>query len=454
MQKLRIAFLAALLASTATFAGSIEVLNEANEPIRQSAPSISLQGVFDFSAMTRWQKKLKNKNLSANNKSVAFNSSANITAKLQASTDQMTYGAKVILLTTANPKKTPGYNGSHLFIEADNFGKIELGSPFDVSTNMQIWTDSLGVTDGSSWYSILDTNPNDAYGFDINPGILYLSDFTSKNLNAVNRETSRKINYYTPVMNGFQFGVSYIPDTTNGGADKKDESNSYADREIRWIDGNGNTKKYSVRYGAKNAFALGASYEAEIAEATSLKIAVTGEFGKALQEAFIKESKQGNPSYQIDPAAAPSATATTYEAALAGDSRIKDLRSYSIGAKLVRGNLSYLVSYGNLGKSFTSKAVDGNNRSTDFYTAGIAYKQGRYGVSLIYTGGNNKKNKFNSIALGGQYTIAPGLIIYSEVACASGKGYGKVPNAATGTFDTTREKFSGTSSLLGFKSKL
>ena len=454
MQKLRIAFLTALLASTATFADNTEILNEINEPITKSAPSISLEGLFDFSTVTRAQKKLKDKNLSANNKSVAFNSSANITAKLEASTDQLKYGAKVILLTTANPKKTPGYNGSHLFVEADNFGRIELGSPFDVSTNMQLWNDSLGVTDGVSWSSILDINPNTAYGFDINTGILYLSDFTSKNLNAVSRETSRKINYYTPVMNGFQFAISYIPDTTNGGADKKDESNSYADREIKWIDTDNSVKKYSVRYGAKNAFALGASYETEISEATSFKIALTGEFGKALQEAFIKESKQGKSGYKIDPTAAPGADANTYEAALAGDSRIKDLRSYSIGAKLVRGNLSYLASYGNLCKSFTSKAFDQDNRSTDFYSAGIAYKQGPFGVSLIYTGGNNKRNKFNSIALGGKYTMAPGLITYGEVAYASAKGYGKIANIPNGTFDTSREKFSGTSFILGMKVKV
>jgi hypothetical protein len=445
MKKLTIAFMASVLSSSVAF----------------STPNIKLEGLFDFNTAMRSQSKSERKGLSAHNSSVVFNTSANVTAKIEDKSDDLTYGTKIVMITTTAPKKSPGYNGSHIYVENENFGKIEVGAPFDVLTTMSITGNSESVaTGGDSWNGILNDNPQDLYGVEYNGGDFYLSNFTSKNMSAVDREPSRKANYYTPKMEGFQFGVTWIPDSTNGGADKKTESSSYSDREVSYIAADQSIKKYNIRRGAKNAFALGATYEAEIAEATSIKFSLTGEFGKALQEAFIKSgNKYDRDEYVID----PNAVAADGET-LKGDNKIKDLRSYNIGAQLTHGSFIYGVSYANLCKSFTSEALDKDNKDTDFYSAAVTYKQGPIGVSVTYLGGTNKKNKYDSIALGSEYKIAPGLITYAEVSYAKGKGKGGVfeagkPAAGTtpavaATYTKKDGKFSGTAFVLGLKVKV
>jgi hypothetical protein len=424
-------------------------------------PEIQFGGIFDFNTATRVQKKLDGsaKNLSANNKSVVFNSSANITAKITEQSNELKYGAKIVMITTTAAKKTAGFNGSHLFIESADLGKVEAGAPFDVSTSMQVnGNDVAAGPGGTSWDGIINANPKDAYGFDINVLDFYLSGFTSKNGNIVDREPSRKINYYTPKMMGFQFGITWIPDSTNGGADSKTASSAFNKRQVQWIADDGTLKKYNIRLGATNAFAFGISYEAEIAEATSFKAAVTGEVGKSLQQAFIAKDDKGDSSYAIDPNAVGSDGKT-----LTGPNKLKNLKSYDVGAQLTQGNFSYGVSYGNLCKSFTSNALDAN-KNTDFYTTAINYNQGPINVSLTYTGGSDKKNKFNSIALGSDYKIAPGLIAYAETAYVAGKGTGKIYKvaqpatagnpASPATFQNEKQKFSGTSFVLGLKVKI
>jgi hypothetical protein len=433
MKKLKTVALVAMLSSSVTFA----------------EPQVKLEGVFDFNSVVRSQKKLKDKKLSANNKNVAFNTSANITAQIKEKTDDLTYGAKIVFTTTTAPKKSPGFNGSHIFLESEDFGKIEVGAPFDVSTNMQITGSDVSVAAGGfGWDSVLNTNPNDANGFDINIGDFHLANFTSKNFYAVDREPSRKINYYTPKMNGFQFGITWIPDSTNGGADKKSESSSFSDREINWVDTATNTlKKYKIRQGATNAFALGATYETQLAEATSLKLALTGEFGKAIQEA-IKKSEKDGADYVIDPNAFNPDTRKPVDS----NHKLKNLKSYDVGAKITHGNFGYSVSYGDLCKSFAVKAFD-DNKNTNFYSTAVSYTQGPIAVSLTYGGGSNKKNTFNSIALGSEYKVASGLLAYAEVGYAKGKGKGKVFNATSATLDKQNQKFSGTAFILGLKVK-
>ena len=278
-------------------------------------------------------------------------------------------------------------------------------------------------------------------------------------MHAADREPSRKINYYTPNIGGFQFGISFIPDTTNGGVGPFDENDAYRAREVQYIAQDGTLKKYYIRLGAKNVVALGAKYEGEIAEATTLTLVATGEVGRAIQEAFIKDDKKTDASYVID----PNAIDSPVDNRLVGRHKLKNLRSYDVGGKIKHGNFGYLLAYGNLCKSFTSAALD-KNKDTNFYSAVISYGQGPIGVSLSYITGSNKKNKFNAIALGSDYKIAPGLTTYAEVSYATGKGKGQIftqgtPATATtpavpGTFNEQNQKFKGTAFVLGLKVKI
>ena len=215
---------------------------------------VTVTGVFDFNTGTRIQKNAK-EGLSAHNSNIVLNSSANVTVNAQDQYNDFTYGAKVVCLTTAYPKKSPGYNGSHLYLESLDFGRLELGSPFDVNTNMMIDLDSVAAAaKGTSWYSLLDTNSNSAYGFDLNVFNFYLAGFTSKNFGALDREPSVKINYYTPEIEGFKFGITFTPDSTNSGADSSSEVGSFSKKEIRYIDTDNTVKAYYARYAATNVF--------------------------------------------------------------------------------------------------------------------------------------------------------------------------------------------------------
>ena len=102
---------------------------------------IKLEGIFDFNSATRIEKKLEGgaKNLSANNKSTVFNTGANITAQISDQTDDLKYGAKIVFITTTAAKKSPGFNGSHLFIESDDFGKIEAGAQLQQEYLLADW---------------------------------------------------------------------------------------------------------------------------------------------------------------------------------------------------------------------------------------------------------------------------------------------------------------------------
>jgi len=221
------------------------------------------------------------------------------------------------------------------------------------------------------------------------------------------------------------------------------------------LQSDGSLGQYNIRLGAKNVFAIGASYEAQIAEATSIKVSLTGEVGQAIQEAYIKSTQKTEDGWKIPDGIGQGSAAT--KKTLTGENKLKNLKSYGIGVRIDHANFSYSVAYGNLCKSFTSTALDKDNRKTDFYGAAIGYKQDAIGVSIAYIGGNNRGNKFNSVALGSEYTLAPGLVSYAEVAYALGKGKGRVyekkENLADSTFDMQNQKFSGTSFVLGLKVK-
>ena len=446
MKNFKNTFLALLLASTSAIASEDKGL------------SFKLDGVFDFNTVVRKQEAPEGgalPGLSPNNDTYVFNSGANVNVKVSNELDGLKYGANIVLLTTAKGKTTPGYNGSYLFIESDDFGRFEAGSPFDAATKMQIdGNENAVAASGTCWGGVVDSNPNQAYGFDINVFDFYLSNFNSKNSVAPKRETSRKISYYTPLIAGFKFGISFIPDSTNSGAFERDEVDSYFSREVQYVNA-GHVKKYNIRYGVTNAFAGGASYEHKIDEAIAFKISATGEYGKALQEAFLAKS---DAEYEIDPAIAkpksPAPEDKLKLATLKGDNKIKDLLAYNIGASLAYGDFAFSASYGNLNQSFTSKALDSENKDTYFYGGAVAYTQGPIGVSLTYLAGSSKKNVFDSIALGTEYKFLPGVITYGEVAYAWGSGKGHIINAdKTAMAAASDQKFSGLAGVLGLKVK-
>jgi len=416
---------------------------------------LKINALFDFATGTRWQGgKIdpRYKKLTAHNKKLFFGSNASVIANIEHKTDDLTYGAKIVINTTAAPKTSATYNGSHLYIQSDDFGKIEAGAPFNVNKSMLIDASSVAANmAGASWSTFMVKNPQGLAGFSINNEDFYLSEIKSSDLGAVDREPSRKINYYTSKINGFQFGVTWCPDTTNGGSHKAHEAKAFNARKVQYIDGNGDQQLYSIRHGATNAFALGATYEQQVNEDTSWKVALTGEFGKAIQAAAYAQEGAA-PTEVID----PSAVNNTDDKILIGDHKLKNLKAYNIGAQVTSGKYSYALSYGDLGKSFTSnndaKFSKNGSRRSYFYSAAVAYTEGQMKVSLTYRGSSTMKTVANVFALGSDYQFKEGLQGYTELAYGYGKGRGK--KVEGGQWVDAHQKLRGATLLLGLRVKV
>lgn len=431
------------------------VKKETAKPVKKEESTditspLKINALFDFATGTRWQGgkiKRSQKKLTAHNTKMFFGSNASIVANIEQKTDDLTYGAKIVINTTAAPKMSATYNGSHLYIQSDDFGRFEAGAPFNVNKSMSIDAGSVAANmAGASWLSLMATNPQDLQGFSINNEDFYLSEFRSSELGGVDREPSRKINYYTPKINGFQLGVTWSPDTTNGGSHRNTEAKSYNSQKVQYIDAGGNAQSYRVRRGATNAFALGATYEQQVNEDTSWKVALTGEFGKAIQAAAYAQDA----SEVIDPSAINNAT----DKILVGDHKLKNLKAYNIGAQVVNGKYSYALSYGDLGKSFTSNndAKFSKSRRSYFYSAAVAYTEGQMKVSLTYRGSSTLRNVANVFALGSDYQFKKGLLGYAELAYGYGKGKGK--KIENGAWIDARQKLRGATLLLGLRVKV
>ena len=415
---------------------------------------LKLSGIFDFRAGARFQSKLNKdeKHQSAFTDKYVFDTSANFTANVKNKQDDLTYGAKIVLYTTTKTKTAPSYNGSHIYVETDDYGKVELGSPFPASNNMKLSAFSIVSAIGDGWSGYVNDNPKNVYGVNFATYDFYLSGFKAKTGPVAGTEPARAISYYTPKMSGLQLGVTFIPDTTNGGADSKDKWTSYSTRTVKYLDsaidpatGKRAVKSYDILRGATNAFGAGVSYEHEINEDTSVKLVATGEYGKAIQKKIVKDNKDKDKLEQ-----------------LTGEQKVKDLRTYNLGAMLTSGNMSYAISYGDLLGSYTSKFSDGKNKNTKYYAAAVKYDQGPLSVSLIYFGSSNRKTKLNSVTLGTAYKIAPGFETYAEIGHVQGKGTGNKEiaqglNRTDPGFDpnyNTRVKLKASVFILGLKVKI
>ncbi|MGI4776241.1 MAG: porin, partial [Janthinobacterium lividum] len=238
-------------------------------------------------------------------------------------------------------------------------------------------------------------------------------------------EPSRKISYYTPEFKGIRLGVSYIPDSSNAGSSLI----SVLSAGINDISIPNTTNTYVINRNVKDAFSLGISYDYNISDGVDLKLAATGEYGRAVGNIKLVENR-GLETERI-----------------LNQYKLNDLKTYNIGAILNYGNFGYSGSYGTLNKSLTSGAFNKTGRGTKYYNGAIAYSQGPIKTSLSYFKSSKYKNNLNSLTLGSEYKLVPGLLPYAEVSYFQAKGkpsfYPEAPN----------KKIKGTVAVLGAKLK-
>jgi len=426
--------------STAAFASSV---SSAETPV-VSDLKVKLNAFAHFQAGHRTQSKLtgSEKNVSSHRKTFAFYNDAAMVAEISNEANEMTYGAKIILVPTAKRKSSPTYNGSHIFLKS-NFGKLEVGSPIPASANMII--DEGAITAGSgNWDNYIASTPSTFSIQDsaAKPSFATSSDFfldsklaTSLDARKYSAEPARSISFYTPKFNfgestKVQIGVTYVPDSSNTGADSASSHSSGKDKHILSIPaigGAASINRFEIDRTVKDAIAAGVTFEQNFADGIDFKMALTGEYGKAAGKAkrFATEDDP-NPA----------------------EFKLSNLRTYNIGAVLTVGNFSYSGSYGSLGKSLTTPEFHKTGRKTDFYSGAIAYKQGPFAASVSYFKSHQFKNTVDTISIGTNYLLAPGFKPYAEISGFSLKGKPEFHPEAS------KKKTRGTVALIGAKLSL
>jgi hypothetical protein len=380
---------------------------------------IKLGGDFDFQSGFRSQKKEYTNNsagnklgLTKNNKSVGFDTTANVYLDAKNTTAQgMTYGAHVGIQTTTTSNRNVNnhqMNQSYLFVEHKDMGRLEAGSNEDAANAMSITGASVASATGGvagDWWKYVVLSNSTATNF-ANAGQFILSPAVSMNNSALlstlntNTEEARKLTYYTPKYNGFQLGLSYAPDVAN-----KANAAVFPDSAVA----NG---------GLENAFAVGASWEGKMHKDHALKVAATTVMGK--------------PKYL-------SSVATT--------ARDEDTKVYNVGAKYTfQDMLSLALGYTDTNKTGLKKVT--GLKKGHAYTGGVSVAMDKFTVSLTGMISEKNKNKATLYSLGADYKMAPGLMPYAEVTSFDLKQK-RADDVAT----TADKKNKGTAFILGTKVK-
>ncbi|GAB4166386.1 MAG: porin [Rickettsiaceae bacterium] len=399
---------------------------------------VKLSGFAHFQSAYRNQSKLtsEEKNLSHNRKDFAFYNQTAMAADVSNKVEEVKYGGKIVLVPTAKRKGGVSYNGSHMYVESD-FGKVELGSPIPPSSVMMIEGETI-IAGTADWDDYADFTPSYLQGnTNAKPSFATFAEFfldskltTKLDNRKYSSEPARSIVYYTPKFDfggstKIQVGISYIPDSSNTGADNPSSHSSGIDEIIVSSD---EIHRFKIDRTVKDAISGGVCLEQNFADGVDMKIAVTGEYGKSAGKAkrFAKEAdKTPNASFSLS-----------------------NLRTFNIGAVLNVGNFSYAGSFGSLGKSLTTPEFHKTGRKTDYYSGAIAYKQGPFSTSVAYFKSNQFKNTVDAVTIGADYQVVPGLKPYAELSGFSLKGRPEFDSKAL------KKKTRGTVAIVGAKLSL
>lgn len=315
----------------------------------------------------------------------------------------LNYGAEIDLqadIDGAGPTSSSGTTGGGLnarrtygWLGGDAWGHVEMGSNDGVARTMKVDASSIARATGGidgDWTYFADVNTiTPAAGGAAAHGAGSAGTLTGATGNAnfitgprlpvehgpatgfFNEAwgNNNKITYYTPKFSGFQLGVSYSPDLENRGQ-LTDRVNTL---------GTGSVSARDIWEGAL-------SYEGQW-DQIGFAAAVTGQTGKAVNVGTV--------------------------------STLEDLNAWNVGAKVSYMGFSLAGSYGDWDDSLTSN-TPGVDAKADYWTVGGAYETGPFGASVTYLQSNSQiagadnDNEFQSVSVGVDYKLAPGLTPFVE----------------------------------------
>ena len=351
--------------------------------------SVKIGGMFDAHAITRYSNR-KLTRVTKNNEDIGFATEAQVYLEAKNTTAKgLEYAAHLGLTAHAVGTKNPrqGSDRSWLWLQHSDMGRMEIGSNNGAASSMRIGADSLAVATGGiagKWTESLDDYVLGSSGTGeldelvLNPWNIG-DDELDLDIDATNDtkylEKARKITYYTPKMNGFQFGISYTPDVANKG-----NANSMPNTTVSLTDPA--TGPYSGK--PRNVITAGLAWDGKVANDLMGSFSVVCIHGK------------------------------TNDYYYSGRKKINDQKGFEVGGMVKHKDLSVALSYGSLGKSHYQTAATGTKKDEIYVTAGVGYDFDKLHTSLTYMHGQKNHNKSHIASLGAEYALAAGIMPYAE----------------------------------------
>jgi hypothetical protein len=296
--------------------------------------------------------------------------------------DNLEYGAITSLqINSAQRPVSDSLAINHAFIFGKDleFGEIQIGNNKDVNQKIKVGPakfakGSGGINGRYLQYinSAIFTNSDESFilipQLPIAHGGYASGNFLGQNnhKNIVNYQdqtfgdakNATKINYFSPKISNWQFGVSFAPNANNILAHP--QANKNPDIDLSKI---------------KNIIDIGLNYSNNF---DNLGYA----FSAIIENAKFDNSKRNN------------------------------LSAYEIGAVANYFGVTIGGSYGSWNKSLQLK---NDQNKADYYTAGIAYEFGHFGTSFTYLNSNFQNNKFEAKSIGFDYKIRKAFTTYIEI---------------------------------------
>jgi hypothetical protein len=345
--------------------------------------SVSFQGNFDVMGVGYDNARVgKPSKLSKHHQDYAFFSAGNIGLDYQMRSDDLKYGVKISLQHTSRNDRSGALS---VYMETPSYGKIELGSERSAAGKMMITGYKCSVGFGNGWDMFIGMNsvPNgkEEIGYITNFGGFIDGKSRMSNMS----DFGRKVTYFSPWIGSkesrLQFGISYMPDTSNAGFLNINSKHLYAI-----------VPASDYKFAIIDAMGYGAVYESILSKDLSAKLSITGEIGKPI--AF--EGKKPKKS----------------------DVKFSQVKSYNIGSEIKYQQFTFAGSYMNYNKSVTNKNIDIFGRNTYLYSFGIkyAFPNKKYAISAVYFFSDHKTNKINATSLEADYRVAKGLKLYAQAS--------------------------------------
>jgi outer membrane protein OmpU len=345
-------------------------------------PTITLGGGVDFQAGFSKQKR-DYKIDDVTEASTKFATNSDISVKAEGTTDYgLKYGGVIKLAGDNVHSRTDASDnqlGDQLYVKQafvfveSNFGRMEAGSQESVTFQTEVGPGTFGRGTGGvtgDWDYYVDSNTAIYSTAGVNDAKVAANYATRAHLAFDSKETrhANKVNYFTPVMSGFQGAVGFTPQTNQMGTAKGFN--------------NIHTNPGDV---ARNLVNVALSYHNKF-DQIGVAANAGGAFGKAVEPRNPTDVQKRN-----------------------------DLRAYNLGLALSYAGFTLGGNYSNSGKSLTLKTEDGEGRrKNNFYTLGLDYENGPFGAMVAWMAGKSNDNKSGVISVAADYNLAPGFTPYIE----------------------------------------